>query len=54
MVIRNTKDKHNSTATKKSYCSPALTHFGTIRELTSGGSSGDNEGMKNKDMKKRS
>lgn len=30
---------------KKSYSSPLITHFGTIRELTSGGSTGMVEGM---------
>lgn len=33
-----TKHQYKSTLQKKSYRSPKLTHFGTISELTSGGS----------------
>ena len=35
--------KHQSALHKKSYSSPSLTHFGAIKELTSGGASMDKE-----------
>ncbi len=41
----NTKNHHQSTSQKKSYASPMLTRFGTIRELTSGGTGPQTEAM---------
>ncbi len=44
MRSKNTKKHHRSSSKKKGYTSPSLIHFGTIKELTSGGSAGDVEG----------
>ncbi len=38
MMVTKNKSKNQSKSRKKSYSSPELTHFGTIKELTSGGS----------------
>jgi len=43
MTIKN-KSEHQSKSQKKSYSSPKLSHFGTIKELTSGGSGAMVEG----------
>jgi len=43
----NTKNHHQSTSQKKSYSSPILTHFGTIGELTSGGTGAQTEPVMN-------
>ncbi len=45
MVKSDIKDNFKTKIQKKSYQSPLLTHFGTVGELTSGGSMGDDELM---------
>ena len=44
--------KHQSALHKKSYSSPSLTYFGAIKELTSGGTGGEKEGMMDNDPAK--
>lgn len=45
MTAKN-ESVHQSKSPKKSYSSPKLSHFGTIKELTSGGSGTKAEGKK--------
>lgn len=45
MTAKN-ESVHQSKSPKKSYSSPKLSHFGTIKELTSGGTGQKGEGKK--------
>lgn len=53
MTDKHLKNKHLTSSEKKTYKSPSLTHFGTVGELTSGGSAGDDEMKKMKNPAKR-